>query len=630
MVRKYKRKTSRGNYGSAPLKLALDAVNNGLPVKTAATKFNVPRSTLRRHRDNKVQSPGSVQMGCFRPVLSHTFEAELVEKIKMMERSLFGLTSMDVRRLAYDLAVQLKVKSNFNADSKLAGKDWLNGFLTRHPDLSIRVPQATSISRAIGFNRPKVDAFYALYKSVLDGYAFTPQAVWNMDESGVTNVQKPIKVVATKGKRQVARMTSAERGITVTVVCCMNAAGQYVPPMLIFPRKRLAEGLMRGAPPGSIGEVSDSGWTDGELFVKWLKHFVATTNSSKSNPQILILDGHHSHKTLAAVDYSRDNGITIITLPPHCTHKLQPLDRTLFKSLKSHYNRVADNWMTSNAGKRITMFEIAELFGKAYNKVATIEKAVNGFDCCGLWPFEDAKFSDEDFAACELTDEPMPEPAMESAIVMPHLMTNMMPITETPCPSTSQTADGESVVMNSPSVNTFVDQHENSTSTSTLEASVSGELDIPVRVPVLPPHPGLEEARRILNELTPRPKIKQARARNRRTESSVIVTASPYKKILEENKKKKDAKKCGSKAKRKSVIQNGKASKKARCTGHRKSPNPPSSALPNSGEDNTPCCICSRRFNEPPVDDWKKCPQCCGWYHESCGPDDTDTCYQCL
>lgn len=160
-----------------------------------------------------------------------------------------------------------------------------------------------------------------------------------MDESGITNVQKPGKIIATKGQRQIAKMTSAERGTTVTVVCSMNASGSYIPPMLIFPRKKMAEGLMKGAPTGAIGAVSDNGWTDCTLFIKWLKHFAATTKSSKSNPQLVILDGHHSHKTLAAVDFARENGITLLTLPPHCTHKLQPLDRTV----KSNYNRAADN-----------------------------------------------------------------------------------------------------------------------------------------------------------------------------------------------------------------------------------------------------------------------------------------------
>ena len=60
-----------------------------------------------------------------------------------------------------------------------------------------------------------------------------------MDESGFTTVQKPDKVIAEKGSRVVGKATSAERGQLVTVICCMNAIGTYVPPMFVFPRKTL-------------------------------------------------------------------------------------------------------------------------------------------------------------------------------------------------------------------------------------------------------------------------------------------------------------------------------------------------------------------------------------------------------
>jgi len=58
-----------------------------------------------------------------------------------------------------------------------------------------------------------------------------------MDDVGVQNVQKPNKIVGSKGKREVARVTSMERGFTVTAACSMNTAGQFVPPLFIFPRK---------------------------------------------------------------------------------------------------------------------------------------------------------------------------------------------------------------------------------------------------------------------------------------------------------------------------------------------------------------------------------------------------------
>ena len=50
-----------------------------------------------------------------------------------------------------------------------------------------------------------------------------------------------------KGKNQVDKVTNGERGKNVTVMCTMNATGTYLAPMLIYPRKRLADALLKGA-----------------------------------------------------------------------------------------------------------------------------------------------------------------------------------------------------------------------------------------------------------------------------------------------------------------------------------------------------------------------------------------------
>lgn len=174
---------------------------------------------------------------------------------------MFGLTTYDIRRLAYDVAENLKIPHPFSKTSKIAGKDWLKGFMKRH-SLSVRVPQATSMTRLVGFNKPRVDNFFSIYKEILTKFEFRPSTIWNMDETGVTTVQKPTKVVTEKGKKQVGKVTSGERGELVTTLCCMNAVGNFIPPMFIFPRKIMRESFMEGAPPQSIGDVSDSGWTD--------------------------------------------------------------------------------------------------------------------------------------------------------------------------------------------------------------------------------------------------------------------------------------------------------------------------------------------------------------------------------
>jgi hypothetical protein len=226
-----------------------------------------------------------------------------------------------------------------------------------------------------------------------------------MDETGVTTVQKPGKIIAGKGARQVGKATSAERGVLITMVCACNAAGAFLPPMYIFPRKRMLDTLLNGAPPDAIGFASPSGWTDSELFMKWLQHFAKSTGCSPQDPHLILLDGHHSHKSSEAIEFCREHGIELLTLPPHTTHRLQPLDRTYFKPLKAAFNSEADTWMVSNPGRRITISDMAGISGKAFLKTASPETAIRGFKTCGLWPYDPNVFSDVDYEGALVTDE---------------------------------------------------------------------------------------------------------------------------------------------------------------------------------------------------------------------------------
>jgi len=51
-----------------------------------------------------------------------------------------------------------------------------------------------------------------------------PSHVWNVDETGlITAVHRPSKILASKGQKQVGKITSAERGKLITAVCAFNA-----------------------------------------------------------------------------------------------------------------------------------------------------------------------------------------------------------------------------------------------------------------------------------------------------------------------------------------------------------------------------------------------------------------------
>jgi hypothetical protein len=74
---------------------------------------------------------------------------------------------------------------------------------------------------------------------------------------------------------------------------------------------------LQHAPEGAIAFPSDSGWMTGKIFVKCLEHFQKTVNCSKAAPVLLILDNHKSHCSIDAVDFAREQGITMLSIPPH-------------------------------------------------------------------------------------------------------------------------------------------------------------------------------------------------------------------------------------------------------------------------------------------------------------------------
>jgi len=106
--------------------------------------------------------------------------------------------------------------------------------------------------------------FFYLYKSELVKHTYTADRIFNMDETRLTAVHKPRKVLAQRGDKEVGRITIEEKVETtgMTLICAISASGTYVPPMLNFKRKRMSELLMKGSPPGSIGARSANGWID--------------------------------------------------------------------------------------------------------------------------------------------------------------------------------------------------------------------------------------------------------------------------------------------------------------------------------------------------------------------------------
>lgn len=265
--------------------------------------------------------------------------------------------------------------------------------------MSFRKAEHTSAARAYGFNEEAVKQFFTLLKEVYDKYHFSPDRIYNVDETGISVVPKSSpKVIAKKGKRQVGGKTVAERGETVTAEICMSAGGMFMPPMLIFPRVKVNEKLLEGAPPGAWAEFHKTGYMQTDIFARWFEKFIEFTQAKPDNPVLLLLDGHVSHvKNIKVIDLARSNGVVILCFPPHCTHKMQPLDVGFMAPLNSCFGKEISTLQRQHVV--VNMQSLYSTFGKAFLKAAKMETAVNSFRKCGIWPYNPDVFTESDFAA---------------------------------------------------------------------------------------------------------------------------------------------------------------------------------------------------------------------------------------
>jgi hypothetical protein len=257
------------------------------------------------------------------------------------------------------------------------------------------------VARAAGFNKEQANEFFNLAEKIVDGNNLDAPRIYNVVETGLTTVQnKSRKVISRNGKSQVGSISSGETGMNTTAVCCVSAAGFYVPPMLIYKRERACEEFKVGAPPGTLSVFNPkSSYINKYIFVQWMRHFIAFVQPTANRKILLLFDGHSTRtKNTEALLLARDDGIIMLSLPGHTTHRLQPLGVAFFKPLSSYYIAEIEKWLRANPGRWITQAKVAMLFGYAYGKATTVTTAISAFQSTEICPVNRDVFEDHHFS----------------------------------------------------------------------------------------------------------------------------------------------------------------------------------------------------------------------------------------
>nr|XP_023028779.1 jerky protein homolog-like [Leptinotarsa decemlineata] len=417
MVRTYNKKTTRGIIPTEQFERAAQSVlQEHLSIRDAATRGEVNFMTLHRYMNRKsklgVENSNKSLDGyaTARKIFNNAEEEELAAYTEHSAKIYYGLTTSNLRKFAFQYATANKISVQENCKvNEIASRDWLFGFLKRHRTLSVRTPEATSMGRATAFNRHNVSQFFNNFGKVYDKYKFELQEVYNMDETGLTTVQRPTKIIAKRGTKQVGAITSGERGQLVTSASVVNANGNSVPPFLIFPRKEFKDFMVANGPPVCVGASHFSGWMTCDKFLLFMKHLVHFVRCSKEKPVLMVLDNHESHLSISVLNFCKENGVILLSFPPHTSHKLQPLERMVFGPLKRHFNSAADAWLRFNPSKVLNIYDIPTILEDAFPLAVTPLNIQKGFSVTGIWPNNIEIFHDDEFLPAEVTNRPITE-----------------------------------------------------------------------------------------------------------------------------------------------------------------------------------------------------------------------------
>ncbi|KAJ8945467.1 hypothetical protein NQ314_009219 [Rhamnusium bicolor] len=371
------------------IKLALKAVEEGMPKLKASKIFGVPRATIQFRMSEKFKKPG------YGPdtYLSKNEEKLLVDWILTCQRRGFPKRIEDLQKSVQNFLKECGRKTPF--PNGLPGRGWYRAFTKRHPELSLRTTEAvTQASSCI--SESDIRWFKTIEEELISGdyrhIHLDDKRVFNGDETNFLLCPKNKKVIACRGSKNVYEIDQGIAKSALTVMFTFSANGSLTPPMIIYPYKRKPPQEILETVPSDWGVgYSDNGWMKASLFFEYITNVfnVYLERNNIEKPVILFVDGHKTHLTLQINKLCQNLGIILIALYPNATRILQPADISAFKPLKSGWQKGILNWRREHPHLQFTKENFAPLLHKVIQNYVNKQIIVNGFKATGLFPWNE-------------------------------------------------------------------------------------------------------------------------------------------------------------------------------------------------------------------------------------------------
>lgn len=372
------------------MQAAVVAVNeNRFKIREAARHFGVPHSTLISKLKGRV--PLQRKMG--RSTYFSTNEENLLVKY-IIANAKKGIPINRQTLVATAKKILDDDKRVTPFKNNMPGKKWVALFYDRHPEIAEKKAEGISTSRALVSTEDLKQWHQSLKNYLVEENALDiiedPKRIFNADESGFQTCPDSGKVIGPVNMKNFYEIKSGKDKEQLTVMLSINAAGQIVSPMIVYPLVRISRDIAVNVPENwSIGK-SPSGWMNGPLYYEYIANVFDPWLKANDiqKPVLLLVDGHRSHLTLQVSQYCADNQIIAYALFPNSTHISQPADVSVFKCLKSGWKNTVKEYKQNSGNRQITRAGFAPLLAKVFQEKVTPDIVANGFKRCGLYPFD--------------------------------------------------------------------------------------------------------------------------------------------------------------------------------------------------------------------------------------------------
>lgn len=248
----------RFQYSPNKMARAIEECRQGMHIRQAATRFNVPKSTLWNKLKGIVPTQ-SVGFSGFKSILGDDIENALEEWILKCSRMGFPITKNKLLDSIKKIVTSRNLTTPFKNGKP--GRSWYYSFLKRHRKIAQKHAEYVNAGRG-SVTKEKIEEWFDNVKNNLkEDFEILkePSRVWNMDETSFNLAPSGQLILAERGATVYSKHSKSDKE-NITTLVGVNAEGLLAPPLTLYKYERIPVSIAKKSPSYWVLGRSESGW----------------------------------------------------------------------------------------------------------------------------------------------------------------------------------------------------------------------------------------------------------------------------------------------------------------------------------------------------------------------------------